>query len=104
MKAVRAWVLVSNRLGYIGSGYKYTIKQSIIHSIVRSQFRLTSASATFFDTCLVNVAHIILTFSLFVSFAIFWTVSKVKEKGYFGEKFCNFKILFEWEIYISHIP
>ena len=31
-----------------------------------------------------------------VSSTIFWTVSKVKEKEYFGKKFCNFKALFEW--------
>ena len=37
--------------------------------------------------------------SLFHS-PILKTVSKVKEKGYFGRKFCKFKILFEREIYI----
>ena len=41
---------------------------------------------------------------LFVSFANFRTVSKVTEKRCFGKKFCKFKILFEWEIYISSIP
>ena len=79
-------------------------KQSIINSIVHSQFRLASAFATIFDACLVTFAHILATYPLFVSFAIFRTVSKVKEKGCFSKTFCKFKILFEWEIYISYIP
>ena len=79
-------------------------KQSIINSIVHSQFRLASAFATFFDACLVTFAHIISMSPLFVSFAIFRTVSKIKEKGCFRKKICKFKILFEWEIYISYIP
>ena len=33
----------------------------------------------------------------FVSFAIFSTISKVKEKGCFGQTFCAFKILLELE-------
>ena len=68
-------------------------KQSIIISIVHSQFRLTSAFATFFDACLVTLAHIPSMSPLIASFAIFRTVSKVKEKGCFGKKFCKFEIL-----------
>ena len=78
-------------------------KQSIINSIADSQFRLTSAFVTFFDTCLVTFAHILFSFPKFVSFAVFRTVSKVKEKGCFGKTFCKFKTIFEWEIYISYI-
>ena len=51
-------------------------KQSIINSIVHSQFRLASAFATFFDACLVTFVHILSTSPLFVSFAIFRMVSK----------------------------
>ena len=60
--------------------------------------------ATFFGACFVTFAHITSTSPLFVSFAIFRAVSKVKEKGCFDKKFCKFKILFECEIYISYIP
>ena len=58
-----------------------------------SQFRLTSASATFFEACLVTLAHILSTSPLFVSFAIFRAVSKVKEKVCFGKTFCTFTFL-----------
>ena len=79
-------------------------KQSIINSVVDSQLRLASAFANIFDARLVTFAHILSTSPLFVSFAILRTVSKVKEKGYFGKKFRKFKILLEWEIYIYYIP
>ena len=78
-------------------------KQSIINLIVHSQFRLIPAFSTFFDAYLVTFAHILSMSPLFVSFAIFKTVSKVKEKRCFGKRFCKFKILFEWEIYIFYI-
>ena len=74
------------------------LKQSIINSIVHSKFRLASAFAIFFNACLVTFAHILSASLLFVSFTIFRTVSKVKEKWCFSKKFCKFKILFEWEI------
>ena len=69
-----------------------------------SQFTSTSVFPTFFDACLVTLAHILSMSPLFVSFTNFRTVSKVTEKRCFGKKFCKFKILFEWEIYISSIP
>ena len=37
-------------------------RQSIINTIVHSEFRLTSAFATFFDACLVTFVHILPTF------------------------------------------
>ena len=37
----------------------------------------------------------------FVSFDILSTISKVKEKGCFGQKFCAFKILFELEQFFT---
>ena len=74
--------------------------QSIINcsQLIQVRFRLP------FLMCLVTFAHILLTSLLFVSCTIFRTVSKVKKKECFGKKFCNFKILFEQEIYISYIP
>ena len=98
MKTVRTLILVS----FVDINIQS--KQSIIIPIVRSQFRLTSALATFFDACLVTLAHVLSTSLQFVSFAIFRTVSKVRGKGCFGKKFCTFKIRSEWEIYISDIP
>ena len=76
-------------------------KQSIIH---HSQLiQISFSFRHLFWRILVTFAHMISTSPLFVSFAIFRTVSKVKEKECFGKKFCKFKILLEWEIYISYI-
>ena len=55
-------------------------EQSIINSIVHSQFRLTLAFATIFDAFLDTFAYILSTFPYFVSFAISRTVSKVREE------------------------
>ena len=66
-------------------------KQYIINSIVHSQLRLIWAFATIFDAILITFAYILSTFPQFVSFAIFKTVSKVKEKDVLARSSANLK-------------
>ena len=78
-------------------------KQSIINSIVHSQFRLTSAFATIFDACLVTLEHILLTFLQFVSFVIFRTVPKVKEKDILVRSSANLKFFLNGRFTFLHL-
>ena len=49
-----------------------------------------------FDAGLVTLVHILSTSPLFVSFAIFRTVSKVKKKGYFSKSSAILKSFLNW--------
>ena len=66
-------------------------KKFIIYSIVHSQFRLISAFVFIFSEGLVTFVYVLPKFSQFVSFAIFKTVSKVKENDLLVRSSANLK-------------
>ena len=98
MKTVRTLVLVSNRPEQIIRGYKYTIK-TIHNQFKCSLVNLDNFSFRHFFRCMFSYSC---AYTFDVSLVCFnrhfRTVSKLKEKGYFGKKFCKFKIL-EWDLY-----
>ena len=76
-------------------------KQSIINCS-----KLIQINFSFSDLArcvLVTLGRILLTSALFLSFVVFRTVSKVRKKGCFGNKFCTFLHTLKIIIVISRL-